>query len=346
MQWKQLDWPVLVDPLNLLDVSVVPLAVLIDEEGVVRALLRDPRKAEEILSAPLKPLARSATAPAGEETPRTRVANALLFSDPPRYDSAIEHLDRVLQTNENPGSLYFARGVAYRMRHDSDQRRPDDFARAVADWQRALDLNPNQYIWRRRIQQYGPRLSKPYPFYDWVARARREISARGETPLALAVEPRGAELATPARRFTTTTQPAAPDSDGRITRDTARLVDAEVTVVPPRVRPGRTARVHLELRPRQPGGGKWSNEADPLVVWVDPPTGWSVDRRHLTVPNVGSPVSAEPRTVEFELQAPADASGTARFRAYALFHACVDEQGTCVYRRKDIEIRVNVDERP
>ena len=30
MQWKQMDWPVLVDPLNLLEVSAVPLALLID----------------------------------------------------------------------------------------------------------------------------------------------------------------------------------------------------------------------------------------------------------------------------------------------------------------------------
>ena len=51
-----------------------------------------------------------------------------------------------------------------------------------------LDIDPNQYIWRRRIQQYGPRLDKPYPFYDWgAASAREEIAARGETPVGLTV---------------------------------------------------------------------------------------------------------------------------------------------------------------
>ena len=43
------------------------------------------------------------------------------------------------------------------------------------------------------MQQYGPRLDKPYPFYDWVETAREEIRARGETPSPLRVEPAGAE---------------------------------------------------------------------------------------------------------------------------------------------------------
>ncbi len=36
MQWKQMDWPVMVDSLNLLNVSVVPITLLIDERGIVR----------------------------------------------------------------------------------------------------------------------------------------------------------------------------------------------------------------------------------------------------------------------------------------------------------------------
>jgi hypothetical protein len=38
--------------------------------------------------------------------------------------------------------------------------------KAVQYWTMALDMDSNQYIWRRRIQQYGPRLEKPYSFYD------------------------------------------------------------------------------------------------------------------------------------------------------------------------------------
>ncbi len=33
MQWKQMDWPVMVDSLNLLGMAVVPVTVAIDEHG-------------------------------------------------------------------------------------------------------------------------------------------------------------------------------------------------------------------------------------------------------------------------------------------------------------------------
>ena len=100
------------------------------------------------------------------------------------------------------------------MRHESSGRRPGDFQAAVDAWGRALELDPNQYIWRRRIEQYGPRLSKPYAFYDWVAQARAEISGRGETPIPLAVEPYGSELAGPGRDvWPDGTGPAEPDPE-------------------------------------------------------------------------------------------------------------------------------------
>ena len=67
-------------------------------------------------------------------------------------------------------------------RHESEHRRDGDAQAGVVRWTEALTANPNQYIWRRRIQQYGPRLDKPYNFYFWVAEARKEIRDRGEEP--------------------------------------------------------------------------------------------------------------------------------------------------------------------
>ncbi|MBK8915391.1 MAG: thioredoxin family protein [Phycisphaerales bacterium] len=352
MQWKQMDWPVLVDPLNLLEVTVVPLALLIDERGVVREVLRDPRKAAEKLTAELEadtPPATTASsaaerAPTGIAATLRRSNEALLLTDKPRFDDVIKTLNEALQGNAENGALHFARGVAYRMRYDSPERRDGDFAAAVADWQRALDLNPNQYIWRRRIQQYGPRLDKPYPFYDWVDAARREIRARGETPVALSVDPAGAELAAPAKKFSqAATQPDEPDPAGRITRDTTPLASAEITVVPPRIRPGQAARVHIVLRPNPRAGGHWNNEGEPLVVWVNPPAGWSVSDRQLTVANPPQPVSDEPRSIEFEVHAPADASaGAVELSGYALFGVCEGTGGACLYRRADLVAKVEV----
>ena len=66
---------------------------------------------------------------------------------------------------------------------------------AIDAWTKALSLNTDQYIWRRRIQQYGPRLEKPYDFYSWVKQARKEIEERREKPVKLVFEPMGTEIA-------------------------------------------------------------------------------------------------------------------------------------------------------
>ena len=38
MQWKQMDWPVMVDPFNLLNLPVIPVSVAIDEYGAIQAV--------------------------------------------------------------------------------------------------------------------------------------------------------------------------------------------------------------------------------------------------------------------------------------------------------------------
>ena len=132
-------------------------------------------------------------------------------------------------------SRCFRLGVAHRMRFETDKRREGDFQAAVTAWSQALELDPNQYIWRRRIEQYGPRLAKPYPFYDWVEQARDEITSRGQKPIELAEEPYGSELASPSRGSLKATEQVSdePDPLGRINRDRRHLIEAEVVVVPP-----------------------------------------------------------------------------------------------------------------
>ena len=238
--------------------------------------------------------------------------------------------------------LHFRLGVAYRRVFDLETHDPADFQKAVEYWQAALDADPNQYIWRRRIQQYGPRLDKPYPFYDWVARAREEITARGGTPVPLPVDPVGAEIARPARSF-----PAAgerrqePDPESRIRQDSGRFIEVETTVVPARVAPGESVRVHVVLRPLTEQKAHWNNEAKDLVVWVDPGQGVAVDRQYLTVANPDKEVSQETRELEFAVRVPDGAEGTAlQVPVYALYYVCEDEDGTCLYRRQDIPVAI------
>jgi hypothetical protein len=37
-----MDWPLMVDPLNLLGVTAVPIVLFIDEYGIIRAVNPDP----------------------------------------------------------------------------------------------------------------------------------------------------------------------------------------------------------------------------------------------------------------------------------------------------------------
>ncbi len=360
MQWKGMDWPILVDSLDLLGVWVVPITFLIDEHGVIRG--RNPSRddLEKFLETrhepPVEPAARGPRPPrlpalqrsaeeGGDAAAWRAYGDALfLWGGSDRTDDAVDAYGRAAELEPDRAATHFRLGVALRRRFESPDRRPDDFQRAVDRWQAALDGEPNQYIWRRRIQQYGPRLEKPYPFYDWVAIARREIRARGETPAPLPVDPGGAEYAAPARTFEVAAAGReSPDPRDRITHDDGRFIQVETAVVPARVSPGDTARVHVFLRPNLGRKAHWNNEAKDLVVWVGAPEGFDVDQRYLTVANPPKEVSQETRTVEFEVRVPPGAKGeSARLPAYALYYVCEDVDGTCLYRRQDLPVEIPI----
>jgi hypothetical protein len=359
MQWKHMNWPVLVDSLNLLGVSVVPVTLAIDEHGIVRGV--NPRKEtieQDFVARTFEPLTSDAAKPlppsratVGRRPGRTappeawrRYAEELyLWGGPPAFNQAIEAFEHASRDVAD-GATQFRLGVAYRARYDSPSRRPGDFRQAVAQWERALALDPNQYIWRRRIQPYGPRLDKPYSFYDWIPEARASIFARGGSPIALAVEPGGAEFARPLKAFeaTAASQPE-PDPNGRIHRDRGEFIQIETLTVPTAIRAGTATRAHLVMRPNRGRKAHWNNEAEDLVVWVNPPDGWQVDARWLTLPRPKDVVSQETRRVEFELHSPRDAEpGRITIPAYALYYVCEDVDGTCSYRRQDIALEVQV----
>lgn len=342
MQWQRLDFPVLADPLNLLEVTVVPIAVLLDEQGVVRQVLRRPDELADALTklaAPVKPTDR-----AQQTKPLHRLNEYLWTDDQRRFWRALKFLGALVRKEPGNGAYRFARGVVYRMRFDSPLRQMEDFAAAAHDWEGALEQYPNQYIWRRRIQQYGPRLDKPYPFYNWITQARREIRGRGETPVALRTEPSGAEFAAPAPRFeAAATQPANPDPDARIERDLSPYILAEIAAVPRRLKPGSATRVHVVLRPNPRRDAHWNNETGPLVFWVDPPPGWRVTARRITLPAAPTAISSETRRVEFEVRVPDDADPTrTTISGFALYGVCEGEAGACLYRRMDLAVAVEV----
>ena len=148
--------------------SAVPLTYLVDEGGVVRFK----RPSDEDLEIFLATDYTSADNHARSLDPeRDSPEHVLLWGDDRDVSDAITELGQRIGEAPEDSRAHFRLGVAYRKRYDSAERRAGDFQKAVEQWVRALELDPNQYIFRRRIQQYGPRLDKPYPFYDWGSRS-------------------------------------------------------------------------------------------------------------------------------------------------------------------------------
>lgn len=355
MQWKRMDWPVLVDSLNLLQMSAVPVTVAIDEHGIVREEGLRLSSAEEFLNGFMAatfraPESDGAVEPPAEWPEAVEPADSsdaqgwknfgdliVRSNEIDRLDEAIAAYRRALEMEPQDGWVQFRLGVALRKRHDSARRQEGDFQAAVNHWQAALDIDPNQYIWRRRMQQYGPRLDKPYPFYDWVPQSREEIAARGGTPWELAVEPGRAEFAEPLEKIPQTDAPVdPPDPGGRIHRDHGEFIDLEMVVVPGSIRPGEAARIHVNFQPQKERKAHWNNEQDGLEVWLNEPEGCRVDGSHRQLTNPSDGVSLEERKVEFEIQCEAEAAvGTRPLGGYALYYVCEDVNGTCLYRRQD-----------
>ena len=359
MQWKQMNWPILVDSLNLLGVEAVPITLAIDESGIIRAinpekqtigrtfLDKNYEKPASAISTATKPdllRLKAATDSGTAESWRIYADGLALWGTTHQLGEAIDAYQRALEKEPAHGPTAFRLGTTFRKRYDSGERRRDDFGKAVEYWEMALSLNPNQYIWRRRLQQYGPRLEKPYSFFDWVITARKEIQSRGQTPVQLTVEPGGAEFAQPSKQFErTSVTRSSPDPSGRILRDKERFIEIETTMVPPTVAPGNTVRVHVLLRPDGQSKAHWNNEAQELVFWIDPPPDWEVTDRYLTFPNPREPLSVETREIEFEMKCPNSfTQGIASVPAYALYYACEGLNGTCFYRRQDARIQLQV----
>lgn len=184
MQWKQMNWPIMVDALNLLEVTAVPITIFIDELGIIRELNPRLRNSKELLekflnnstqahavNITVKKEEKNDSAPKKEKSTinslsQSKANTLFLWKGPEQLDKTITLYQQAVEADQNNGVSHFRIGVAYRKRYDSEYRKTSDFFMAINHWAKALELDPNQYIWRRRIQQYGPRLDKPYPFYD------------------------------------------------------------------------------------------------------------------------------------------------------------------------------------
>jgi hypothetical protein len=335
MQWKQIGWPVLADSLDLLNLETVPLTVAVDEYGIVRYT--------ELPMAAAKTIEQTfvnQTYPKPASVPPIDRGSFETFRN---WTETIDAYRRDVQREPGDGAAQFRLGSAYRARYDSPERRRTDFEDAERHWARALEIDPNRYIWRRRVQQYGPRLPEPYAFFDWIRDARREIAARGDAPIPLGVEPGDSEFEKPDPRATAAKKPAAePDPRGRIRRDRGEFVDVETTTVPAAPAAGETVRVHVTFRPNERTKAHWNNSVDPLVYWMTLPPGVTAAGRAVTTPNAGTEVSQEPRTIEYDVHLGAGVGNRVTIPGYALYYVCEDVNGVCMYRRRDINVTIPI----
>lgn len=363
-QWRQLDWPIFVDSMNTIaHVTVVPIPMAIDEAGMIVYSRFSPSQLDtfiktehESLNIPSdynrvpEPDIDSLRATAE----RTETAKAWLdlgrayfdYGSQAALDQSVAALARAVDLDASSGAAHFALGAALRRRYETQYRIPTDAQTAVEHWGHALEIDPNHYIWRRRLQQYGPRLDKPYNFYFWVEQARVEIRARGEEPIRLAAEPMGSEIAPPARAGAKTPRIKLknPDPRGRINRDEKRLVEIEPLSTPARVQPGHRVRVRVTFRLNESIHPLWNNEADDLMIWVGLPDGLTMVEGDLAYNNPELPETRELRHVEFEVAVVESFSEQKlEFPGYALYYVCEEEGGVCYYLRTDFTIALNVD---
>jgi len=265
-QWQQLGWPILWDPVNTTNSAAVPRLTLLDENGDVLSQRPQLETIAELVATPAPAIDTSESRVAlldpgllpalDGDTDETELPYWRALSDAlagVRLDEAVATLDARLAAAPDDARAWFRSGVVCRMRVDADDR-PGEFQRAIDAWSEALRLNPRQYIWRRRIQQYGPLLDKPYPFYPWIDEAAAAIRARGEEPVTAPSELSESERVA---RAPDESSPSSPHAD--ITAYEASLpkgavqddsVHVETVVVPDTDAARRVVRLYVTVRGR------------------------------------------------------------------------------------------------
>ena len=138
-QWKQLDWPILHDPINLLETSAVPVVVAVDEHGVVRFTRPRPQSlkkdfidktfAEDVPAeatleryGPVHPpafdvLQSTANTSNSADAWRSLGDSLILWGGPKRLNDAINAYMAATHSNPLDRCAFFRLGVALRQRY-------------------------------------------------------------------------------------------------------------------------------------------------------------------------------------------------------------------------------------
>ena len=324
LQWKELDFPVLMDPLNVLGVKAVPITLLVDESGVIRHRNPKPNQFKKFLAQTYPVTSRKKTL-ASLPPATAQMQKALMQNDSKQAQQCLSIKGKKISPAQS-----FQAGVVARWLYDQNFE-PKLFQDAVDHWKTALKSIPSQYIWRRRIQQYGPRLDKPYPFYNWVETARKEIRAKGDQPVKLTVEPSGSEVASPLRKNEqATSSQDFPDPENKLPLD-KKLLKAITTLIPHTDKSDHQ-RIHLQLAPQKTA--HWASDTQEVALWLLPKKGDPI-----LLADTASPLppeqesSDETRTLEADISQRKLANGK-----LILFYAlCEEENGVCRFLKTEVQ---------
>jgi hypothetical protein len=364
LQWKQFHFPVLVDALNALPYRVMPVPMGIDQNGIVRKPHMELSDLESFLDtsypdrnipdtyniadpwdvASLREKARRS----GDPEDWRKLGDVLFYrNDPQHLKESVNAYRRAIELGPEDGSLHFRLGVVLRRMYERGISREGTAQKAVKHWERALQINPKQYIWRRWLQQYGPRSDQPYNFYSWIDKARTQIRQRGEEPISLEVEPPRANVASQKDNVGIEEADAIPDPDpeGDIMRDRAPLVEVSPLATPVRVRPGSEVRVRVTCALRSKRTPYWNNEATPLTLSVDLPDGVTLVEGRFRYPNERQPETRGDRLLEFTISiSDTIGEGKVKIPGYVLYNVCEKKTGICRYLRQDLSVSFVVDQ--
>jgi len=337
-----MDWPILVDSLNVLGVKVVPLSYLVDEHGIIRYQNPRERELQVFLKTKYeKPAKVKGANPLDEDL--QAVMNLMQGGDLSAAIRANEKRMGKLRGKEL-GRAQFQHGVLHRMRHDSKKREEGDFAAAIDSWEKGLASDPSQYIWRRRIQQYGPRLDKPYSFYDWVAEAQAALVKRGEKAIPLVAAISGAEIAHPLRKgradgHAKTAAMKHPDPKGELPEDGA-MVSALPVVVQGTGKNSSALRLHVALNLNHEGGAHWNNESTPPMLWLAGSEAFGGGSPALYEgPKTKLEASSlEDRSIEIELRLKKGQKMPKELTGRLFYNVCKGADGVCLFLSQSVKI--------
>lgn len=360
-QWKDIDWPILHDPLNLIDVDAFPLVVAVDEHGIVRAVKLQPEHLAEAFldqeyKAPAKPLPLG---PAGLVNPKITRRTAgearssegwrdhgdalVLAGRPALINEAIDVYGRVLKMKDDDANAWFRLGVARRIRHDRPEHQEGDFQAAVDAWRKAVQIKPDNAVFAARLRQYKPSLDKPHAYYDWVDTAMKEIITRGRTPVRLAAEPCSTERGLPADESAKEKKAPVGDDAGLLQRpDEDNLVGVEQTVAHGAGDDAAAVvTVHLTFRPDADRAVHWDDAKGGLSARVDPPEGCKLAQTSIKYAPLPETAPDGARTLSFDVQLPRSSKKAISVSVHAAYAVRAGESAPSQLLGREIAVKIS-----